>query len=82
MTTISATEAKQRFAALLDAAQREPVRIQRNNRDIAVLVSIEDFEEMRKNRWSEVNRLMDLASAQTKSNGFKEEDLQTILAER
>ena len=33
MQTISATDAKQKFAALLDAAQREPVRIQRHDRD-------------------------------------------------
>ena len=41
MQTISATDAKQKFAALLDTAQREPVRIQRHERDIAVLISAE-----------------------------------------
>jgi prevent-host-death family protein len=34
-----ATDAKQRLAALLDAAQREPVMIRRQNRDVAVILS-------------------------------------------
>jgi antitoxin Phd len=48
--TFSATEAKQRFAAILDAAQREPVRVQRHERDIAVVLSAEDYEHMRSNQ--------------------------------
>ena|ERR1700761_6241002 len=47
MRTFSATEAKQRFASILDAAQREPVRVQRHERDIAVVLSAEDYERMR-----------------------------------
>ena len=39
MKSVSATEAKQRLAALLDAAQREPVLIRRQNRDVAVIIS-------------------------------------------
>ncbi|MGH8228691.1 MAG: type II toxin-antitoxin system prevent-host-death family antitoxin, partial [Steroidobacteraceae bacterium] len=39
MRHISATDAKQRLAALLDAAQREPIVIRRQNRDIAVVLS-------------------------------------------
>jgi prevent-host-death family protein len=46
MRSISASEAKQNFAALVDAAQREPVVIRRHNRDVAVLISVQDFEEM------------------------------------
>ena len=81
MQIISATEAKQKFAALLDTAQREPVRIQRHERDIAVLISAEEYERMRGNQWAEFDRLMDLASAETEANGFTEKDLQEILAD-
>ena len=38
MKTVSATDAKQRLAALLDVAQREPVLIRRQNRDVAVII--------------------------------------------
>lgn len=47
MKTVSATDAKQRLAALLDAAQREPVVIRRHERDVAVLVSADQYERMR-----------------------------------
>ena len=82
MRTISATDAKQKFAALLDAAQHEPVRIQRHDRDVAVLISAEEYKRLNGNQWAEFNHLMDLASAQAKANGFTEKDLQEILAER
>ena len=57
MTTVSATHAKQNFAAMLDQSQREPVRIQRHERDIAVLVSAEEYEKIRKLRAQELIRL-------------------------
>jgi prevent-host-death family protein len=81
MTTVSATEAKQRFAALLDAAQREPVRIQRHERDVAVLISAEEYERLSKDRWAEFNRLSAIAAEQAKANGLTEEILAEILAE-
>jgi len=82
MQTISATDAKQKFAALLDTAQREPVRIQRHDRDIAVLISAEEYKRLSGTQWAEFNRLMDLASAEAEANGFTEKDLQEILAEK
>ena len=39
MRYVSASEAKQRLAAVLDAAQREPVTIRRQNREVAVVLS-------------------------------------------
>jgi antitoxin Phd len=82
MRTVSATQAKQRFAELLDAAQRGPVRIQRHDRNLAVLVSAEEYERMVQERWREFDRLSALAAAQAKANGLTEEKLQEILAER
>ena len=42
--TVAAKEAKQGFGQLLDDAQREPVRIERNGRPVAVVLSTADFE--------------------------------------
>jgi prevent-host-death family protein len=81
MPTVSATHAKQNFAAILDQAQREPVRIQRHERDVAVVVSAEEYERMHKDRWAEFNRLSEIASAQAKANGLTEEILAEILAD-
>jgi prevent-host-death family protein len=44
MQTVSATYAKQNFAAILDQSQREPVMIQRHERDIAVLMSAVEYD--------------------------------------
>jgi prevent-host-death family protein len=81
MQTISATDAKQKFAALLDTAQREPVRIQRHDRDIAVLISAEDYDRMRADRWAEFNRLSAIAAAQAEANGLTPAILAEILAD-
>jgi prevent-host-death family protein len=80
MTTVSATHAKQNFAAMLDQSQREPVRIQRHERDIAVLVSAEEYTRLRQDRWAEFNRLAALAATQAKANGLTQEKLAEILA--
>lgn len=54
MKYMAAKEAKNRFGALLDLAQREPVTIQKNGRNVAVLMSQTDyerFEEVEEEFW-------------------------------
>lgn len=46
MRAIKASEAKNKFGQLLDMAQSEPVRIQKNGRDVAVILSPEDFQRL------------------------------------
>ena len=47
MQTLTANEAKTRFGEMLDIAQREPVRVTRRDRVVGVVVSAQDFEQMR-----------------------------------
>lgn len=47
MTTpkvMTARDAKNRFGELLDVAQKTPVHITKNGRNVAVLLSLEDYE--------------------------------------
>jgi len=46
MRTFTANEAKTRFGEFLDQAQREPVRVTRRDRVVAVMVSAQDYEAM------------------------------------
>lgn len=46
MKTIAATDAKNRFGELIDMAQSEPVRVQRHGRDVAVVLSPEEFRRL------------------------------------
>ena len=43
MQYVSASDAKQRLAAILDTAQREPVMIRRQKRDVAVVLSAKNM---------------------------------------
>lgn len=44
MRTLTANDAKRHFGELLLNAQREPVKISKNNKGVAVVVSLHDYE--------------------------------------
>jgi antitoxin Phd len=79
MKTVSATEAKQRLAALLDAAQREPVLIRRHDRDVAVIMSAEEYERIRGANVAELDRLCERVSQQAVERGLTDEILADLL---
>ncbi len=43
---ISATEAKNKFGEALENALKKPVKIEKNGRAVAVLLSLEEFERL------------------------------------
>jgi prevent-host-death family protein len=47
MKTLTTTSARARFGELIDMAQSEPVGIQRHGRDVAVVLSPEEFRRLR-----------------------------------
>jgi len=79
MQTVSATNAKQRLAALLDSAQREPVLIRRRNRDVAVIMSAEEYERMRDLASADFQRFCDRVANQAKTRGMTTAVLRKLL---
>ena len=78
MKTMAAKEAKRSFGQLLDDAQREPVRIERNGRPVAVVISTADFdrfEAMEDAHWGR------LAEAASKEGYIGEEASEKLLNE-
>jgi prevent-host-death family protein len=77
--TVSATDAKHRLAALLDAAQREPIVIRRQNRDVAVIMSAQEYERMRDFAAADFQRFCDRIAARAKARGLTESALRKLL---
>jgi prevent-host-death family protein len=81
MRHVSATEAKQRLAALLDAAQREPVVIRRQKRDVAVLLSPEEYNRLRALNAAEFQRFCDRVAKNAAARGLTGKKLAKILVD-
>jgi antitoxin Phd len=81
MRYVSATDAKQRLAALLDAAQKEPIVIRRQKRAVAVLLSPEEYDRLRGFTGSEFQSFCDRVASRATARGMTEEKLQAILAD-
>ena len=45
MSSITATNAKNRFGEVLEMVRTEPVHVQKNGRDVAVIVSPEQYRQ-------------------------------------
>jgi len=81
MKTVAATEAKNRLGAILDHAQREPVVIRRQDRDIAVVLSMADYERLRSGNIQAFVDLRNQVAAEAAANGLTEERLNELLAD-
>ena len=64
MTVIPATEAKNHFGELLEAIQRSPVEIARKGRSVAVVMSMVEYQEM-KRRLGEIEHPTDFSWLRT-----------------
>lgn len=81
MRYISATEAKQRLAALLDAAQREPITIRRQKREVAVILSPQEYNRLRAQNIEEFERFCDRVGERAAARGLTEDKLADLLAD-
>ena len=81
MQCVSATDAEQRLSALLEAAQREPVMIQGHDRNLAVLLSPQEYDRLRALNISEFQRFCDRVAEGAASRGLTEETVAKIFTD-
>ena len=81
MKRVPATEAKNRLGAILDDAQREPVVIRRQNRDIAVVLSMADYERLRSGNLLAFLDLRKQVAEEAAAKGLTEKKLNDLLAD-
>ncbi len=79
MRYISATEAKQNFAAALDAVQRGPVVIRRQSRDQAVLISPQEYARLNGLAVADFQTFCDRVGEMAEQNGLTERKLAALL---
>ncbi|MEB3338074.1 MAG: type II toxin-antitoxin system Phd/YefM family antitoxin, partial [Leptolyngbyaceae bacterium] len=80
MQVVSATEAKQAFAAVIDKAQREPVIIRKQNRDVAVIMSMEDYQRITRINIQEFQQFRENIGRKAEERGLTEDKLNELLS--
>ncbi len=79
MKRVAATEAKNRLGAILDEAQREPIVIRRQDRDIAVVMSMTDYERLKSGNVRAFLELRNEVAGQAAAAGLTEDRLARLL---
>ncbi|KHG39283.1 MULTISPECIES: type II toxin-antitoxin system Phd/YefM family antitoxin [Aphanizomenon] len=81
MQFVSDTEVNQAFAAVIDKVQREPVTIRQQNRDVAVIMSIEDYQRITRINIQEFQQCRKNIGRKAQERGLTEDKLNKLLSE-
>lgn len=81
MQTLTANQAKTRFGAFLDLAQREPVRVMRHERVVGVMVSAQDFDAMRNFYANRLQQTLAQSAKESALAGLTANGLNALLAD-
>ena len=81
MRSVLSVEAEKDFDGLLHVGKREPVFIREENRDVAVMISPEEYERLRRIKVDRFNAICDQIATEAKARGMTEELLAEILAD-
>jgi prevent-host-death family protein len=81
MRHVSATDAKQSLGQMIEAAQHEPVVIRKQKRDVAVLLSMRDYDRLTAANVEAFQRFCDLIGERATARGLTEPKLAELLAE-
>ncbi len=79
MKTIAASDARKSFASVIDDAAREPVVIQRQQRNVAVVLSMQEYERLTELNKREFQRLCDQVGRRAAADGMNSRRLAELL---
>jgi len=81
MKTVTALEAKTRFAEIMEAAQRLPVSITRNGRPLVVIVSADSYARRQRMARERLIHTLDRSGEYAVAQGLNDEVLAMLLAD-
>jgi prevent-host-death family protein len=81
MKYVSSSSARNQLAKIIDMAQREPVVIQRQGRDAAILISPADYARITKNNIDDFLAFTNKIGKRAEEMGMNEDKLTEILSE-
>ena len=81
MKSIDETEAQARLDEILEEAQRQPFTIRRQAEEIAIVLSVADYERLRSGAMSELLARRDDVAREASAAGLTDERLSELLGE-
>ena len=81
MQLLSANDAKTQFGQMIDMAQKEPVRITRHNRVVGVMVSAQDYEDMRAFYADRLKHTLQATANSARNRGLTQSKLNKLLSD-
>ena len=79
MQTFSTTQAREQLADVINQAQREPVMIQRQNKEVAVMLSPAGYRKLHNLQVDDLMHICQQAGDYATEQGLEETILQTLL---
>ena len=79
MQYITSTDARNSLSKAIDMARREPVIVQKQGRDAAVILSPEDFDRITRDNIEDFLEFCDMIGKRAESSGLTEKKLTDLL---
>jgi PHD/YefM family antitoxin component YafN of YafNO toxin-antitoxin module len=81
MQLLTANQAKTQFGQMIDMAQRAPVQITRHERVVGVVVSGQDYEDMRRFYANRLQQNLLASGAAAQAAGLDDQQLAALLSD-
>lgn len=81
MRELSVTEVKRKFGAAPEAAQQGPVLIKKQRRAVAVLLSAQEYDKLRRFGLGEFDRLCDGIAGKAAARGLDDRMFRALMGE-